>query len=141
MQRADFDAACTILGQVVGDAALASLRLTDGIQQPDFQPFDQALCNRLGRWVELMALVVWHISNTDGIDARVLAARQDCLPCLLIQRLIKLLRQTQTHRHLRRTVTSYSLRRSFSSWATANGWDLKAPVIYVGWKDITSAIR
>ncbi|HCF1530626.1 site-specific integrase [Pseudomonas aeruginosa] len=37
--------------------------------------------------------------------------------------------------------TSHSLRRGFASWATANGWDLKALMTYVGWKDIKSAMR
>lgn len=37
--------------------------------------------------------------------------------------------------------TSHSLRRGFASWATANGWDIKALMSYVGWKDIKSAMR
>ncbi len=37
--------------------------------------------------------------------------------------------------------TSHSLRRGFATWATANGWDLKALMVYVGWKDIKSAMR
>lgn len=37
--------------------------------------------------------------------------------------------------------TSHSLRRGFATWATANGWDIKALMTYVGWKDIKSAIR
>ncbi len=37
--------------------------------------------------------------------------------------------------------TSHSLRRGFATWATANGWDLKALMTYVGWKDIKSAMR
>ncbi len=37
--------------------------------------------------------------------------------------------------------TSHSLRRGFATWATANGWDLKALMSYVGWKDIKSAMR
>ncbi|AYK26714.1 hypothetical protein PA34_011325 [Pseudomonas aeruginosa] len=31
--------------------------------------------------------------------------------------------------------TSHSLRRGFA--ATANGWDIKALMTYVGWKDIS----
>ncbi|GBL57955.1 cointegrase [Pseudomonas citronellolis] len=37
--------------------------------------------------------------------------------------------------------TSHSLSRGFATWATANGWDLKALMTYVGWKDIKSAMR
>ncbi|BCR26215.1 site-specific integrase [Aquipseudomonas alcaligenes] len=37
--------------------------------------------------------------------------------------------------------TSHSLRRGFATWATANGWDIKALMSYVGWKDIKSAMR
>lgn len=37
--------------------------------------------------------------------------------------------------------SSHSLRRGFASWATANGWDLKALMTYVGWKDMKSALR
>lgn len=37
--------------------------------------------------------------------------------------------------------TSHSLRRGFATWATANGWDIKALMTYVGWKDMKSAMR
>lgn len=37
--------------------------------------------------------------------------------------------------------TSHSLRRGFATWATANGWDIKSLMTYVGWKDIKSAMR
>ncbi len=37
--------------------------------------------------------------------------------------------------------SSHSLRRGFASWATANGWDLKALMEYVGWRDVKSALR
>ena len=37
--------------------------------------------------------------------------------------------------------SSHSLRRGFASWATANEWDLKSLMEYVGWKDIKSAMR
>lgn len=38
-------------------------------------------------------------------------------------------------------LTSHSLRRGFATWAMGNGWDLKALMNYVGWKDIKSAMR
>ncbi len=37
--------------------------------------------------------------------------------------------------------TSHSLRRGFAGWATHHGWDLKALMQYVGWRDIQSAAR
>lgn len=37
--------------------------------------------------------------------------------------------------------SSHSLRRGFASWANACGWDIKALMDYVGWKDIRSAAR
>ncbi|PVZ19516.1 MULTISPECIES: site-specific integrase [unclassified Pseudomonas] len=37
--------------------------------------------------------------------------------------------------------SSHSLRRGFATWATANGWDLKSLMAYVGWKDVKSALR
>lgn len=37
--------------------------------------------------------------------------------------------------------TSHSLRRGFATWAAANGWDIKAIMSYVGWKDVKSALR
>lgn len=40
-----------------------------------------------------------------------------------------------------RSYTSHSLRRGFAGWATHQGWDLKALMQYVGWRDIQSAAR
>jgi integrase len=37
--------------------------------------------------------------------------------------------------------SSHSLRRGFATWATANGWDLKTLMEYVGWKNVQSAMR
>lgn len=37
--------------------------------------------------------------------------------------------------------SSHSMRRGFATWASANGWDLKSLMSYVGWKDVKSAIR
>lgn len=39
------------------------------------------------------------------------------------------------------TYSSHSLRRGFATWATANGWDVKSLMSYVGWKDLKSALR
>ncbi|WP_151711614.1 site-specific integrase [Acinetobacter junii] len=37
--------------------------------------------------------------------------------------------------------SSHSLRRGFANWATANGWDMKMLMEYVGWKNINSAMK
>lgn len=37
--------------------------------------------------------------------------------------------------------SSHSLRRGFATWATLNGWDMKALMTYVGWQDVKSALR
>lgn len=37
--------------------------------------------------------------------------------------------------------SSHSLRRGLASWASASGWELQALMEYVGWKDISSAMR
>jgi integrase len=36
---------------------------------------------------------------------------------------------------------SHSMRRGFATWASANGWDIKSLMSYVGWKDVKSAMR
>ncbi|MFC7519030.1 site-specific integrase [Herbaspirillum sp. GCM10030257] len=37
--------------------------------------------------------------------------------------------------------SGHSLRRGFATWASANGWDVKTLMEYVGWKDVHSAMR
>lgn len=37
--------------------------------------------------------------------------------------------------------SSHSLRRGFATWASMNGWDMKALMTYVGWRDVKSALR
>lgn len=37
--------------------------------------------------------------------------------------------------------SSHSLRRGFATWATGNGWDIKALMAHVGWRDVKSALR
>lgn len=37
--------------------------------------------------------------------------------------------------------SGHSFRRGFANWASASGWDLKTLMVYVGWKDIQSAMR
>lgn len=37
--------------------------------------------------------------------------------------------------------SSHSLRRGFATWAYSEGWDIKALMEYVGWRDLKSALR
>jgi integrase len=37
--------------------------------------------------------------------------------------------------------SSHSLRRGFAGWASTHGWDVKALMEYVGWRDVHSAMR
>lgn len=37
--------------------------------------------------------------------------------------------------------SAHSLRRGFANWATADGWDIKTLMQYVGWKNVQSAMR
>lgn len=56
--------------------------------------------------------------------------------------LIPLLRRIFNHAGVSGDLyTSHSLRRGFATWAAANGWDIKALMAYVGWKDMKSAMR
>ncbi len=43
---------------------------------------------------------------------------------------------TATHHY-----SAHSLRRGFANWASANGWDLKTLMEYVGWKNMQTALR
>ncbi len=57
--------------------------------------------------------------------------------------LIRLLRQLLTQAGLTAVYgySGHSLRRGFAGWANTNGWDVKALMEYVGWRDVRSAMR
>lgn len=57
--------------------------------------------------------------------------------------LIRLLRRTLAAAGLSAAddYSTHSLRRGFAGWANANGWDVKALMEYVGWRDAQSAMR
>lgn len=57
--------------------------------------------------------------------------------------LIRLLRRTLAAAGLSGPdgYSAHSLRRGFAGWANANGWDVKALMEYVGWRDAQSAMR
>lgn len=61
---------------------------------------------------------------------------------LHINSIIPLLRQALSRADVPAELySSHSLRRGFATWASASGWDLKALMTYVGWKDMKSALR
>lgn len=62
---------------------------------------------------------------------------------LHINSVIPLLRRLFVHAGVSapETYSGHSLRRGFAGWANANGWDAKALMEYVGWKDLRSAMR
>ncbi|WP_237150694.1 MULTISPECIES: tyrosine-type recombinase/integrase [unclassified Pseudomonas] len=56
----------------------------------------------------------------------------------LIPLLRRILKQSGVSAEL---YSSHSMRRGFATWASANGWDIKGLMSYVGWKDVKSALR
>lgn len=89
------------------------------------------------QWLEASALVggpLFRSINRWG------AVSQDALHP---NSLIKLLRRTLASAGLDAadSYSSHSLRRGFAGWASANGWDVKTLMEYVGWKDPQSAMR
>ncbi|MCP1572494.1 integrase [Herbaspirillum rubrisubalbicans] len=54
----------------------------------------------------------------------------------LLRRILKAAGVTDVHLY-----SSHSLRRGFASWASANGWEMRALMEYVGWKNVSSASR
>lgn len=100
----------------------------------------------LSRWCPVTALLVWleaadlhqgpvfrrigrwgHVSS-DGLHGN---------------SVVPMLRRLFTEAGLARpeTYSGHSLRRGFAGWANRNGWDVKALMEYVGWKDVHSAMR
>lgn len=60
-----------------------------------------------------------------------------------VNSIVPLLRRlfTQAKIPLAEHYSGHSLRRGFAGWANDNGWDIKALMEYIGWKDIHSAMR
>ncbi len=54
----------------------------------------------------------------------------------LFRRILRAAGVTDAHLY-----SSHSLRRGFASWASANGWEMRALMEYVGWKNVSSASR
>jgi integrase len=88
-------------------------------------------------WIELAGLTVgpvfravdqWGHMGTDNLHT---------------DSLVPLLRSVLTQAGIESAslYSGHSLRRGFATWATANGWDLKTLMEYVGWKNVQSAMR
>jgi integrase len=62
---------------------------------------------------------------------------------LHVDSLVPLLRSMLAHAGVASAArySGHSLRRGFANWATANGWDLKTLMEYVGWRNVHSAMR
>lgn len=54
----------------------------------------------------------------------------------LLRRILNAAGVTDAHLY-----SSHSLRRGFATWASANGWELRTLMEYVGWKNVASASR
>lgn len=100
----------------------------------------------LSRWCPVTATVEWMatagltegplfrgITRTGGIRAGALHPNS-VVP--LLRRLFKLAGLASPESY-----SGHSLRRGFAGWASTNGWDVRALMEYVGWKDIHSAMR
>lgn len=100
----------------------------------------------LSRWCPVAATLDWiaaagltegplfrGITRTGGIRTGALHANS----------VVPLLRRLFTRAGLAspETYSGHSLRRGFAGWASANGWDVRALMEYVGWKDMHSAMR
>ncbi len=100
----------------------------------------------LSRWCPVTATLDWvsHAGLTTGPLFRSVA-RWGALGtgALHSNSVVPLLRRLFTRAGLAspETYSGHSLRRGFAGWANANGWDVKALMEYVGWKDVHSAMR
>lgn len=100
----------------------------------------------LSRWCPVTATLEWiatagltegplfrGITRTGGIRTGALHANS-VVP--LLRRLFTLAGLASPESY-----SGHSLRRGFAGWASANGWDVRALMEYVGWKDVHSAMR
>lgn len=88
-------------------------------------------------WAEAAALTEGSLFR--GIDRWGHVAEDALHPNSLIPMLRRLL--TSAGLPNAEEYSSHSLRRGFAGWANANGWDVKALMEYVGWRDVHSAMR
>lgn len=100
----------------------------------------------LSRWCPVAATEAW-IAAASLVDGPLLR-RVDrwgriADEAMHINSFIALLRRVFTHAGLPApdAYSGHSLRRGFAGWASANGWDVKTLMEYVGWKDVHSVLR
>ena len=100
----------------------------------------------LSRWCPVAATEAWIVAA--GLVNGPLFRRVDrwgriAAEPLHPNSLIPLLRRLFAHAGLPTPddYSSHSLRRGFAGWASANGWDVRALMEYVGWRDVHSAMR
>ena len=100
----------------------------------------------LSRWCPVTATLDWisHAGLTTGaLFRRVACSGALGAGALHSNSVVPLLRRLFTRAGLAspETYTGHSLRRGFAGWANMNGWDVRALMEYVGWKDVHSAMR
>jgi integrase len=128
---------------VAGEGMLCFLPHTKGDRQNQGTTFKVPALSRLcpvtayGEWIaaaELSAGPVFRAVNQWGQVNDV---------CLHPNSFIRLLRRVFEQADLPSPngYSGHSLRRGFAGWASDNGWDVKALMEYVGWKDVHSAMR
>lgn len=100
----------------------------------------------LSRWCPVAATSAW-IAAADLHDGPLFRAIDQwgeiAGTALHANSLVRLLRRIFREAGLASsdTYSGHSLRRGFAGWANANGWDVKALMEYVGWRDVQSAMR
>lgn len=100
----------------------------------------------LSRLCPVAAVQTWVAAAglTDGPLFRAISVRGTIRAgALHANSLIDVLRRVFARASLARAehYSAHSLRRGFAGWAALNGWDAKALMEYVGWKDVQSAMR
>lgn len=100
----------------------------------------------LSRWCPVVATLEWIATSglTEGPLFRGITRTGEIRTgALHSNSVVPLLRRLFTLAGLAspESYSGHSLRRGFAGWASANGWDVRALMEYVGWKDVHSAMR
>lgn len=100
----------------------------------------------LSRWCSVTATLDWigHAGLSDGPLFRgITRAGTLSATALHSNSVVPLLRKLFSRTGLAspEAYSGHSLRRGFAGWANTNGWDVRALMEYVGWKDVHSAMR
>jgi integrase len=100
----------------------------------------------LSRWCPVTALLMWLEAaelHQGPVFRRIGRWGEVSSDGLHSNSVVPMLRRLFTEAGLARpeAYSGHSLRRGFAGWANQNGWDVKALMEYVGWKDVHSAMR